>query len=40
MLVRIFEFCGLVFLIGFGLTQIIMPIIAGRKLFPFFRKKR
>jgi len=35
---RLLQFSGVILLIAFFVTQIIMPAILSRKLFPLFRK--
>jgi len=35
---RLLQFAGVIWVIAFFVTQIIMPAILNRKLFPLFRK--
>jgi len=34
------QFIFIALLIAFGITQMILPIVSGRKMFPMFRAKR
>jgi hypothetical protein len=40
MLLRLIEFIAIVFALAFILTQAVVPLATGRKLFPAFRKSR